>query len=92
MDWTDGLGLVAGVGTTITTIPQISKVLKTKDAKDLSKRTFMLLIIGISLWIVYGIFKKDIPILVTNSVGLLLNITLLVLKFKYGTQKQSTSS
>jgi MtN3 and saliva related transmembrane protein len=43
----------------------------------------IVLLTGIALWIVYGIFKKDMPILATNAFSLLVNLVLIVLRIKY---------
>jgi MtN3 and saliva related transmembrane protein len=43
----------------------------------------MALIVGLSLWVVYGIAKNDIVIVGGNSVGVSLNAILLLLKIKY---------
>ncbi len=83
MDWIDVLGLIAGTASTIMVVPQILKIWKTKDAGDVSQRMFIMASIGVALWLVYGIFKQDIALMVTNSVGLLLNVILLILKFRY---------
>ncbi|WP_245233058.1 SemiSWEET family transporter [Maribacter forsetii] len=45
---------------------------------------FLVLTIGVSLWTVYGIMKQDAPIIITNGISTILNISMLVLiqKFK----------
>ena len=50
---------------------------------DVSALLIMALIIGLSLWVVYGVAKSDIVIIGGNSVGVLLNAMLLLLKIKY---------
>ncbi len=41
------------------------------------------LISGVLLWIVYGVLKKDFPILITNSISFLLNVWMFFLRKKY---------
>ncbi|SHG28010.1 SemiSWEET family sugar transporter [Flavobacterium defluvii] len=74
MNYIDIIGLFAGTCITISTIPQIAKVWKSKKVKDISLKTFSILTFGIAVWIVYGILKKDLAIIVTNSVSLCLNL------------------
>ena len=50
---------------------------------DVSALLIMALIVGLSLWVLYGVAKSDIVIIGGNSVGVLLNTMLLVLKIKY---------
>lgn len=62
------LGYIAAVLTTIAFIPQVYKVLKTRNTADISLYMYICFIIGISCWAVYGIFKEDIAIILANSV------------------------
>lgn len=83
MDWTEILGITAGICTTISVIPQIRKAWKTKKVEDVSPRMFIVLTMGIFLWIVYGITQNDLPIILTNSTSLSLNAVVLYLLLRY---------
>ncbi|HJS01022.1 MAG TPA: SemiSWEET transporter [Flavobacterium sp.] len=76
MNFIDILGFVAGICVTISVIPQILKIWKTKKVKDISLLTFSVLTFGVALWVVYGILKNDLPIIVTNSISLFLNLVM----------------
>lgn len=78
------LGIVAGTLTTTSYLPQVLKAYRTKHTKDISVQMFLLLLFGISLWLVYGAMKRDLPIVIANSFSLLFIIAMLVLKFKHG--------
>jgi MtN3 and saliva related transmembrane protein len=78
------VGLLAGVLTTIGFLPQVIKAFKTKHTKDLSFPTFLLLSVGIILWFVYGILIREIPIILANTVALVLIVFILVMKARYG--------
>jgi MtN3 and saliva related transmembrane protein len=77
------LGLIAGTISSITFLPQVVKIWKTKSAKDLSAPMLFLLILGVSMWLAYGIFLKDVPIIYTNSMVLFMSFIMLFFKFKY---------
>jgi MtN3 and saliva related transmembrane protein len=77
------IGLLATVFTVASTVPQIKKALKTKDTEDVSIRFLLVLIAGLSLWIIYGVGRADIVIVIGNSIGASLNVWMLVLKVKY---------
>jgi len=77
------VGLLATAFTVASTLPQIKKALKTKDTDDVSIRFLMVLIMGLSLWVVYGIGRGDIVIVIGNSIGASLNVWMLTLKLKY---------
>jgi MtN3 and saliva related transmembrane protein len=84
MDATLVIGLVAGFLTTFSFVPQIAKIVKTRSAEDVSRRMFLAIASGVALWLAYGIMLKQWPIIVWNSVSLVLAITILVLKQRYG--------
>lgn len=77
------IGLMATAFSVASTVPQIKKALKTKDTEDVSIRFLVVLIVGLFLWAIYGIGRADIIIVIGNSIGVSLNIWMLVLKIKY---------
>lgn len=77
------IGIFATFFSLWSTVPQIKKSLKTKKTDDVSKWLIISLIVGLSLWVVYGIVKGDIVIAVANAIGVTLNLILLSLKLKY---------
>lgn len=77
------LGILAGMCTSAAVVPQIYKTIKSKKAEDVSPFMFITTITGNSLWIYYGFVKKDAAIIITNILSLGLNITMLVLNFRY---------
>ncbi|MCX6791164.1 MAG: SemiSWEET transporter [Candidatus Gribaldobacteria bacterium] len=78
------LGLLAGVLTTASAIPQVVKTIKTKQTKDLSLGTYVLVTIGVGLWLVYGFLLHDIPLILANIASVFLNFLILLFKLKYG--------
>ncbi len=78
------LGLIAGACTTFATLPQIMKSWRTKNARDVSLETYALLAVGTCLWLLYGIFLRDIPIIAANIIALVLSSTMIYLKIRYG--------
>ncbi len=83
LEWTVILGLVAGICTTVAVIPQIKKAWQTKKVEDVSPGMFIVLIIGVFLWIMYGITQNDLPIIATNGISLGLNGFMLYLMLRY---------
>lgn len=88
---TDYVVFLIGISATIfslwSTVPQISKSLRTKKTDDVSKWLIISLIVGLSLWMIYGILKGDIVIASANAIGVTLNIILFSLKIKYTVNK-----
>ena len=77
------VGITAGIFTSASLLPQMIKMRREKKVENVSPLWLFILFIGLALWIVYGIIKKDGPIIVTNGFSLLLNGIMLVLRFKY---------
>jgi MtN3 and saliva related transmembrane protein len=77
------IGIAAGILTAASMLPQVFKTLKTKKAEHVSPLMLVILICGVALWMVYGIIKKDLPIILTNGFSLLVNLVMLFLRWKY---------
>lgn len=77
------LGLVAGGITSVAMMPQLIKVLKEKNAEDISVVTLLVLITGLSLWVWYGILQDELPIILSNAFSVLVNVTLLICSLIY---------
>lgn len=80
------IGISATFFSLWSTVPQIKKSLTTKKTDDVSKWLIISLIVGLSLWVLYGIVKGDMVIAVANAIGVTLNVILLLLKLKYSSQ------
>jgi len=83
INFTNAVGILAGVFTSVSMLPQLMKTFKKKKSEEISILMIVILIIGIAGWIYYGILREDYPVLFTNAFSILVNITLLVLHFKY---------
>ena len=77
------VGIAAGILTGVSLLPQLIKIIKEKKANSISFVMLAILLAGLCVWIVYGVLKKDYPIIVTNSFSLLTNIIIVVLTAKY---------
>lgn len=88
MELEEIIGIVAGVLTTVAVLPQIIKAVRTKAVKDVSPYMFIILCCGVGLWTVYGIFKMDWPIIVTNGVSFILNAIMLYIVVGSSKKKQ----
>ncbi|HON11468.1 MAG: SemiSWEET transporter [Fibrobacter sp.] len=77
------IGLMGGTLTTISFVPQVLRVWKTRSARDLSFTMFLLFAIGVLLWLIYGIILGEWPVILANSVTLVFAIIILIFKIKY---------
>ena len=83
MDGITWLGLAAGGLTTLSLVPQVTKIWKTKSAKDISLEMFAAFCLGVSLWLTYGFIKSEVAIIVTNAVTLVFGLAILGMKLKF---------
>ena len=82
MDISVLLGLTAGFITTMGFVPQVIKGYRTGSMKDVSLTMPVLLMVGLSLWLLYGLVIQDLPIILWNAVAMILNGTLVLLKVR----------
>lgn len=80
------IGLVAGGIVTLGLVPQVIRVFKLKSAREISALFSILFLVGMTLFLVYGILLNLRPIIIWNSIGLVLVSALLFGKLKYGRQ------
>ena len=76
----DLIGYVAAICTTIAFAPQLAKAWRTRSTSDISLGMFSLLVIGIVLWLVYGVLIASLPIILANAVTACLASVILGMK------------
>ncbi|MDD3123627.1 MAG: SemiSWEET transporter [Candidatus Izemoplasmatales bacterium] len=59
---------IAAFLTTISFLPQAIKTIKTKDTKDLSLITYIMFVIGTSIWTLYGFLDNEYAVFFANIV------------------------
>ncbi|WP_100489171.1 SemiSWEET transporter [Sporolactobacillus pectinivorans] len=64
-------GFIAGIFTSISFFPQAIKVIKTHQVSDISLLTYSMFLMGLALWVVYGIFFHSPSIFVCNAISLI---------------------
>ena len=77
------IGFFAAFCTTIAFLPQAIKVYKTKSTKDISLLMFLIFTIGVLSWLIYGFIINDYPVILANSVTLILSLFILIYKIRY---------
>jgi MtN3 and saliva related transmembrane protein len=80
---TDWVGIAAGIFTSASLLPQLIKLLKEKKSQDISMFFLFILLVGLALWVWYGVIKKDIPIIATNSFSIVINLLMIIYGIKY---------
>jgi len=78
------IGMIAAFCTTIAQLPQVIKVLKTHQTHDISLWMYIIINIGIVLWLIYGLYIYDFPLIIANAVTFILTMIVLIMKIKHG--------
>jgi MtN3 and saliva related transmembrane protein len=77
------IGIIAGICTCISLLPQLVKIIREKKAENISYLMLFILLIGVGGWIWYGFLKDDLPIIVTNCASFVINLLVIVFTFRY---------
>ncbi len=95
MQFVEILGFVAGACTTAAFLPQVIHVWRTRSAADISLGMYCVFLLGVFLWLAYGIITSAMSMILANGVTLLLAGSVLFMKLRFeravGTQERSSS-
>jgi MtN3 and saliva related transmembrane protein len=83
MELVDFVGYIAATLTTAAFLPQVLKVWRSKSTNDLALPMLLSFILGVGMWLVYGLLVKSTPVIIANAVTLVLNLVILHFKLKY---------
>jgi MtN3 and saliva related transmembrane protein len=86
-DQTEVLGLVAGFVGSFAFAPQALKIVRDRDARNVSALSYAMVLTGALLWGAYGLFRGAPSIILWNAVAVLLAATILVLKLQSASAK-----
>jgi len=78
----ESIGIIAAILTTSAFIPQVYKIYKEKKAQGVSLLMYLIMFVGVLLWLVYGILIGSIAIIVANSVTAILQLFVIIFKLK----------
>ena len=81
---TAAIGLAAAFCTTVAYVPQVVKTWRTRSTEDVSLGMFLFMVIGMGCWLAYGILLHDPPLIIANTLTLVLSGIILYLKLRHG--------
>lgn len=79
----DLLGLVATCFTTSSFVPQVWRTWKTRDVSGISLPTYLIITVGLALWLLYGWLRGDLPLMVANAVMVMLTGAITMMKIRF---------
>ena len=79
MEW---IGYIAAVCTTLSFLPQVIHTIRTKNTAGISLFMYLTFVFGVAMWLVYGVYLQDLPIILANTVTLIFSATILGMKVR----------
>ena len=90
MDSITFIGIGASILTSSSLIPQFIKLLRERDASQVSTLMLVVLLAGHGLWIWYGLLKNDWIIIASNAFAILIDLATVVLTVRFkGTSRNN---
>ena len=77
------IGSIAAFCTTISFLPQVLKVYRTKRTHDLSLPMYVLFLFGVAMWLHYGFLTDSLPVIIANGVTFFLCGYIIWMKVRY---------
>lgn len=84
MMFTDWIGAVGAVLTTLAFVPQVLRIWRTRSARDVSLPMYVTFTAGVVCWLTYGVLLGSWPIIGANVVTLFLALAVIIMKLKFG--------
>jgi MtN3 and saliva related transmembrane protein len=78
------IGAIAATITTLCWVPQAIKVIRTRETAAISLTMYLMLALGVSLWLAYGLLIGSWPLIGANAVTLVPVLAILGMKLRYG--------
>jgi MtN3 and saliva related transmembrane protein len=80
----DTIGYVAASFTTLSFVPQVVRVMRTRETHSISKLAYLAFCFGVALWFAYGVVLASPPIMAANGATFVLACIVLAYKLRFG--------
>lgn len=80
--FTSTLGTTAALLTSISFVPQVIKILKTRNTSGISLIMYALFVTGVACWLAWGLLLGQTPVVIANALTLVLSSAVLILKIR----------
>ncbi len=78
------IGYLAAFLTTFSFVPQAWQTFRTRDVSGISLGMYLIFASGVALWLGYGLLLGAWPIVVANTITLVLALAIVAMKLRYG--------
>jgi MtN3 and saliva related transmembrane protein len=79
-DYTEIMGYIAGILTTIAFVPQVIKTYQSRSTQNISLSMYVIYCTSVVLWLIYGILINSFPLIITEMITLILSGAILIMK------------
>lgn len=76
------IGFIAATLTTVSFLPQVYKIRKYRKTDGVSLSMYVVMLIGVLLWLLYGVMINSVSVITANSVTAVLQIIIIYYKLK----------
>lgn len=83
MEWTEYMGHFGAFLTSVTFVPQVYKVWKTKSVNDLSITMMGIVVLSTIVWLTYAFALHLLPVIIANSIVFVLSLMLIYFKLTF---------
>ena len=80
----DAIGATGAILTTLCWVPQAIKIIRERETRAISLSGTTLCVLGVLLWLVYGLAIVDGPLIGSSIVTFAMTAIILVLKIRHG--------
>ena len=78
------IGALAAILTTLCWVPQALKIVRERETRAISLPGTLLCVLGVLLWLVYGVAIADAPLIGSSAVTFAITAMILALKIRHG--------
>lgn len=82
--WATVVSAIAATLTTVAFLPQALHIIRRKDTRAISLTMYSVFASGVAFWLAFGIMIWNWPMMIANTITLVLTVTILGMKLRYG--------
>jgi MtN3 and saliva related transmembrane protein len=85
------VGGIAAVLSTVSFVPQATKIIRSRDTSGISTGMYLVTVAGFTLWTAYGAIQTAWPLIASNSICLILSAFILTMKLLPQREKEKVA-
>jgi MtN3 and saliva related transmembrane protein len=90
-DYATIVGGIAAVLSTVSFVPQATKIIRSRDTSGISTGMYLVTVAGFTLWTAYGAMQTAWPLIASNSICLILSAFILTMKLLPQREKEKVA-